>query len=60
MRNFDAFAVALIALVLLGFSGIHLTPRPLRSAIRFQQTVLRQQFRDQFLNQIQVLKCPSR
>jgi hypothetical protein len=68
MRNFDAFAVALIAIIMLGFSEIHLTPEPwlgqgrseLRTAMRFQQAVLREQILAQVRNQIQVLRCPNR
>jgi len=60
MRNFDALAVALIAVILLGFSEIHLTPQPFRSAVRVQQAVLRQQIREQFRDRLQVLKCPNR
>ena len=60
MRNFDAFAVALIAIILLGFSEIHLTQQPLGQGVRFQQAGLRQQIREQFLDRLQVLKCPNR
>lgn len=67
MRNFDIFAVALIAVMMLGFSNLHFTPEPwrqgrseLRSSMRVQQTVLRQQIREQLRNQIQVLRCPNR
>jgi|HubBroStandDraft_6_1064221.scaffolds.fasta_scaffold118340_3 hypothetical protein len=60
MRNFDAFAVALIAIILLGFSEIHLTPQPFQSAVRLQQAGLRQQIREQLRAQLQVLKCPNR
>jgi len=67
MRNFDAFALSIIVVILLGFSEIRLQPLPfraessqLRSAIRFQRTNLREQIRQQFRNQIQVLRCPNR
>ena len=66
MRNFDALAVALISMILLGFSEIHLTPQPLLGqTIRIQQTVVRQQVREQIRqqvrNQIQtILKCQNR
>lgn len=60
MRNFDAFAVALIAVILLGFSEIHVTPEPLRSGVHVQQAVLRQQIREQLQSHLQVLKCPNR
>jgi len=60
MRDFDAFAVTLIAIILLGFSEIHLTPQPLRSAVRVQQAVWRQQIREQFRDRLLVLKCPNR
>jgi hypothetical protein len=52
MRNFDAFAVALIALILLAFSEIRNKPEPFRSVVRIQQAMLR--------NQVQVLPCPNR
>lgn len=61
MKNFDALAVTLIAIVLLAFSEIHLTPKPaFGQAIRLQQTVLREQVRTQLRNHIQVLKCLNR
>jgi len=69
MRNFDALAVALISMILLGFSDIHLTPQPLLGqTIRIQQTVLRDQLRQQLReqlhqqlrNRIQILKCQNR
>jgi len=60
MRNFDAFAVALIAIILLGFSEIHLTPQPLGQGVPFQQAMLRQQIREQLRDRLQVLKCPNR
>jgi len=66
MRNFDALAVALISMILLGYSEVHLTPQPsLGRAIRIQQTVVRQevreQIRQQLRNQVQmILKCQNR
>jgi hypothetical protein len=67
MRNFDAFALSIIVVILLGFSEIRLQPLPLRaessqlrSAIRFQRTNLREQIRQQVRNQIQVLRCRNR
>jgi hypothetical protein len=67
MRNFDAVALTFIVMILLGFSGFRLTPLPfraeaseLRSAIRFQQTTMREQIRQQVRNEIQVLRCRNR
>ncbi len=42
MRNFDALALTVIVVVLLGFSGIHLTPQPVLEPDMSGQSMLGQ------------------
>jgi hypothetical protein len=52
MRNFDAVAVAVISIMLLGFSEIRVKPDRFQSVVRIQQAM--------FQNQMQVLQCLNR
>jgi len=47
MRNFDAFALAVIVVVLLGFSEVHLASQPLPAQNMSGQNMLTQDFRGQ-------------